>query len=285
MSKAMLIDLTKCIGCRACQAACKQWHDLPAESTENWGSYENPPRRSAKTWTTITFNEVDDGDKFAWVFAKRQCMHCNEPACTTACIVGALHKTAEGPVVYDDKTCMGCRYCMLACPFDVPTFEWDQAVPYIRKCTFCTDRLEARMEPACAKVCPTNALLYGERPELVAEARARIKANPDKYVDHIYGEKEAGGTSQLYLSPVPFEKLGFPTLKPEPIPRYADVAMLAVPPTIVGVAAAMGGVYWISNRREKLSQAKRNAIDEADVVAEHQSELSEGKEQRHESTS
>ncbi len=255
MSKATLTDLTKCIGCRACQTACKQWNDLPAESTSNRGSYENPPQRSAKTWTTITFNEVDDGDKFAWVFAKRQCMHCNEPGCASACIVGALQKTADGPVTYDDEKCIGCRYCMLACPFNVPTFEWDSAVPYIRKCTYCEDRIAEGMEPACSKACPTNALKYGERNELLLEAQARIKANPGKYVDHIYGEKEVGGTSKMYLSSVPFEKLGFPVLGPEPVNRYSDVAMAAVPPTIVVAAAAMSGVYWITKRRDKMSQA------------------------------
>ena len=265
MTQAMLIDLTRCIGCRACQAACKQWNDLPAEATDNWGSYENPPRRSAKTWTTITFNEVDDGDKFAWVFAKRQCMHCQEPACTTACIVGALQKTPAGPVVYDDKKCIGCRYCMLACPFGVPTFEWNKAVPYIRKCTFCTDRLETGMAPACSKACPTKALLFGERDELLQVGHARIEANPEKYVDHVYGETEVGGTSKLYLSSVPFEKLGFPTLGPERISRDADVAMTAVPPTVVVVAAAMSGVYWIAKRRDKMSQVAKSPQPEVDA--------------------
>jgi len=252
----MLIDLTKCIGCRACQAACKQWNELPAESTTNQGSYENPPKRSAKTWTTVTFNEVTEGDEFSWVFAKRQCMHCEHPACTSACIVGALHKTPDGPVLYDDYKCIGCRYCMLACPFGVPTFEWDKPIPYIRNCTMCVDRQAEGKEPACATACSTGALTFGGRDELLQEARSRIRAKPNKYVDHIYGEKEVGGTSELYLSPVRFEKLGFPTLGPEVISRYADVAMLAVPPTIVAVGAAMGGVYWFVKRRERLmSQA------------------------------
>lgn len=263
MSKAMLIDLNKCIGCRACQAACKQWNDLPAESTSNQGSYENPPRRSAKTWTTITFNEVVEGDKFQWVFAKRQCMHCEDPACTSACIVGALRKTAEGPVVYDDHKCIGCRYCMLACPFNVPTFEWDKPIPYIRKCTMCADRQAEGIAPACSKACPTEAIAFGEREELVQEARSRIRAKPNKYVDHVYGEKEVGGTAKLYISPVSFEKLNFPTLESEHISRYADVAMLAVPPTIVAATAAMGGVYWFVKRRERLMSQAAAAPGEA----------------------
>ncbi len=247
----MLIDLTRCIGCRACQIACKQWHGLPAESTSNLGSYENPPRRSAKTWTTISFNEVTDGGKFYWVFAKRQCMHCEHPACASACIVGALHKTDNGPVVYDAHKCIGCRYCMLACPFNVPTFDWDKPIPYIRKCTMCADRRAEGKEPVCSTVCPAGVLSFGERRGLLGEARSRIRSKPNRYVDHIYGENEVGGTSKLYISPVPFAKLDFPILGPEHISRYADAAMLAVPPTIVAAGALMGGIYWLVKYRER----------------------------------
>ncbi|MEJ2109095.1 MAG: 4Fe-4S dicluster domain-containing protein [Acidobacteriota bacterium] len=254
MTKAMLMDLTACIGCRACQASCKQWNRLPAEETHNSGSYENPPRRSARTWTTVSFNEVDKDGRLQWVFAKRQCMHCEHPGCASACIVGALQKSTEGPVVYDSSRCIGCRYCMLACPFGVPTFEWDKAIPYIRKCTMCSNRLAEGKAPACSTVCPTGAVAFGNRTELLSEARSRIRNSPDKYVNHVYGEKEAGGTSELYLSPVPFSSLGFPTIRPEHVSRYADIAMLAVPPTVVTVGAAMGGIYWILKRREKLME-------------------------------
>lgn len=262
MSKALLTDLTRCIGCRACQTACKQWNELPAESTRNLGSYENPLRRSAKTWTTITFNEVEEENNFYWIFAKRQCMHCEYPACASACIVGALKKTAQGPVAYDGSKCIGCRYCMLACPFSSPTFEWNKPIPYVCKCTMCDDRQAEGMDPACAATCPTGAIIFGERDELLQEAHSSIRSNADRYVDHIYGEKEVGGTSELYLSSVPFEKLGFPVLGPERISRYADVAMLGVPPTIAAVGAVMGGIYWFVKRRERLMNLETKSTGE-----------------------
>lgn len=272
MSKAMLTDLTRCTGCRSCQVACKQWNGLPAEITHQTGTYENPPRLSAKTWTWVQVREVEHDGKLVWSFARRQCMHCREPACAAACIVGALHKTAEGPVVYDDYKCIGCRYCTLACPFGVPTFDWDKAVPFIHKCEMCADRQVAGMIPACAKACPTRAIAFGERDELMQEARARIQARPDNYVDHIYGEKEVGGTSMLYISNVSFDKIGFPTLGPEPIPRYADVAMAAVPPAIAVVSAAMAGIYWFTRRRDRLMK------EAAGNAAEHRPESNQGKE-------
>lgn len=270
MSKALLMDLTGCIGCRACQAACKQWNELPAESTRNIGSYENPPRRSAKTWTTITFNEVGEGNGFKWIFAKRQCMHCEHPACASACIVGALKKTPHGPVTYDANKCIGCRYCMLACPFGVPTFEWDKPIPYICKCTMCDDRQAEGKEPACAAVCPTGVITFGEREMLLQEAHSRIRANPDRYVNHIYGEKEAGGTSELYLSSVPFKDLGFPSLGPERISRYADIAMFGVPPTIAAVGAVMGGVYWFVKHRERLMNMEDETPEEETMAKKEQ---------------
>jgi formate dehydrogenase iron-sulfur subunit len=264
MSVAILYDANRCIGCRGCQMACKQWNEndesIPTlengVNSSNWGSYENPTQLSAKTWTKIRFTELDYNGKFYWVFTKVQCMHCEHPACAAACPVGALQKTPEGPVVYDDNKCFGCRYCMVACPFGIPTFDWDKPLPWIRKCTFCADRLNEGLEPACVKTCPTNALVMGERGDLIQEARERIAAAPDKYVDHIYGENEVGGTSWLYLSPVPFEKLGMPVLGPEPVTVNAERAMGAVAPVLAGVTAAMAGIYWVIKRREQVKQEK-----------------------------
>jgi formate dehydrogenase iron-sulfur subunit len=143
---------------------------------------------------------------------------------------------------------------MVACPFGIPNFEWDKPLPWIRKCTFCADRQGAGLKPACVTTCPTGALEFGERDELIAEAQRRIAEHPDKYVNHIYGVQEVGGTSWLYLSPVPFEEIGFPTLPSEPVTINAERAMAAVPPVLVGVAAAMAGIYWLVQRQQKISQ-------------------------------
>jgi formate dehydrogenase iron-sulfur subunit len=294
VSKACLVDTTKCIGCRACQVACKQWNELLAEKTRfraAGGDYENPPALSSKTYTRITFHEILDSDEELdqFVFVKRQCMHCGEPACVSACPVAALEKVkvngdSEGPVIYHAHKCLGCRYCMLACPFDVPTLEWEKALPEIKKCTFCADRFreeaanvrvndkllsgeslerfqEGQRTPACAKVCPTGAIEFGEREDMIAEARKRIAERKNRrgswqYVDHIYGEKEVGGTDWLYLANVPFDKLGFRTdLGERAYPEYANLALDAVPPAVIGVGAVLGGVYWVSNRRSEAENA------------------------------
>jgi formate dehydrogenase iron-sulfur subunit len=164
--------------------------------------------------------------------------------------VGALRKTADGPVVYDAEKCIGCRYCQYACPFDVPAYEWDEVLGLIGKCDFCVDRQSEGLEPACVKACPTNALIFGEREELLTMARQRIAADPTAYVDHIYGEHEVGGTSKLYLSGVPFAALGFPTLRNEPVSAYTEAIMRQTPVIAVTVAAGASALYWIIKRRQ-----------------------------------
>jgi formate dehydrogenase iron-sulfur subunit len=245
---AMLYDATRCEGCRVCEAACKESNNLPPEP-------EHPSGLTARTWTIIQLYKGEEGCSFV----KRQCMHCEHPACVAACPVGALEKTADGPVIYHDNKCIGCRYCMMACPFGVPTFDWFEPVPYIRKGSFCTDRLAVGLEPACVAACPTGALKFGERDELIAEARERIAAQSGKYVDHIYGEDEVGGTSWLYLSSVPFDKLGLPTVGTDAVTANSEIAVLAVPPVLVAVATAMSGLYWFTKRRDEANQAEAGA--------------------------
>jgi formate dehydrogenase iron-sulfur subunit len=277
MSMACLVDTTNCIGCRACQVACKQWNSLPAEDAGHQpGTYQNPPTLSAESYCLVKFNEVESAGVPAglkWVFAKMQCMHCNEPSCASACPVTALTKTPQGPVVYDTNKCIGCRYCVWACPFGVPTAEWDSLAPRIRKCTFCMDRIAKRAPhapregfrhaerdeyggfmPACVEVCPTQALVFGQRDGLIAEAWRRIKAAPRAYMPHVYGEKEAGGTGCLYLSSVPFEKLGFRMdLGDRSYPSYAEAALAAVPGMVLFVGGLLGGLSWLHYRRNKMA--------------------------------
>ncbi len=285
MSKACLVDTTKCIGCRTCQVSCKQWNALPAEQTHfrgTGGGYENPPALSTKSYTRITFHEITDagGELERLVFVKKQCMHCREPGCVSACPVKALEKTSEGAVVWDEDLCIGCRYCLVACPFDVPKFEYDRPVPSIRKCTFCADRIQeeapadvqvndealageslqrfqhCRRSPACAASCPTGCIKFGERDELLDEARSRIAADPDRYVHHIYGEHEVGGTDWLYLANVPFDKLGFRTDLPDiAIPEYTKGFLSAVAPVVILGAGLGAGLSWAAQRRQKVAEA------------------------------
>ena len=263
MTHSILFDAHLCTGCRGCQVACKQWNDLEATETTNTGSYQNPPRLSSRTWLVMRFKELEDGDKVKFVFGRHACMHCEHPGCASACPLQALHKTKEGPVLYRADRCFGCRYCMLACPFEIPTFEWDQNEfqgPWIKKCTMCADRLSVGREPACVQACPAKALKYGQRDDLLAYAEDRIQKHPETYVQHVYGKTEAGGTSLLYISHVPFEDLGLPTnLGDKPIARLAEDAMFATPIAAAGLAASLTGFYWIVKRRQKMAQKSGTA--------------------------
>lgn len=243
MPAAILTDLTRCIGCEACVWACKEANELP---------HDDARQLSADTWTVV--------DRIGDVNVRRQCMHCLEPACVSVCPVGALIKTAEGPVIYDASKCMGCRYCMIGCPFGIPKYEWDEPVPKVQKCIMCFEKSVSRGEqPACTAACPTGATIFGERDELLREAHARLAADPSRYVDHVFGETEAGGTSVIYLSNVPFERLGFRVaVDGDPYPRLTwDV--LSKLPNVVSVAGVMlFGIWWISNRRDQVAEAQKD---------------------------
>ena len=181
---------------------------------------------STEQWTLINRFEVDDEE----IFVKKQCMHCNQPACAAACPTKALYKTEEGPVIWREDKCMGCRFCMISCPFEIPKFEYDKAVPKIQKCRMCFEKLQEGEQPACVEECPEEALMFGTRRELIEEANTRIYNNTDDYVHQIYGEHEVGGTGYMYLSPVPFEKLGFRTdLGTKSYPEYTKNFLYSVP--------------------------------------------------------
>jgi formate dehydrogenase iron-sulfur subunit len=240
MSAGLLFDATRCIGCGACSAACKEQNGLPPAIEGETTAY---------TWTVV--------EKRGDTHVRRMCMHCLTPTCASVCPVGAMVKTDAGPVVYDAKKCIGCRYCIMACPFGVPKYEWDRPVPVVGKCVLCASRLAKGQATACATVCPTGATLFGEREALVREARERIAREPERYVDHVYGLDEAGGTSVLMLAGVPFAQLGMPSDLPnEPMPMLTWKVLSKLPDFVLVAAAFLYGVHWITKRREFVRQVE-----------------------------
>jgi len=264
---AILADLTRCIGCRRCEAACNRANGLPPPEVpfDDKSVFEEKRRPDEKAFTVV--NRYEDPKTGKPVYVKIQCMHCEEPACASACLVGALKKTPEGPVIYNEDVCIGCRYCMSACPFYIPAFEYfDPVSPRIQKCYMCYHRIRKGEVPACVAECPMGALTFGRRSELIKLARERIMKNPDRYVDHIYGEHEVGGTDWLYISGVPFEELGFPTNLPEkPLPELSKGFLSLVPIVLVSWPALFGGIYLMSRSRDRertaLARTRTQAAD------------------------
>jgi len=246
-ARALLIDITRCIGCRGCVSACKAAHGLPGKDGDT--------ELSATALTAM----VDLGEDR---HIRKLCMHCVTPTCVSVCPVGAFTKTAEGPVTYDARKCLGCRYCMLACPFDVPRYEWSSAVPAVRKCDMCVERAAHGKPPACVEVCPAEATVAGTREDLLAEAHRRIRENPDAYFPEVYGEKEVGGTSVLFLSPVSFEQLGFKTaLGSGPLPDLTWNVLEKIPGVVTIGGAALFAIWWITRRREEVALATAGASE------------------------
>jgi formate dehydrogenase iron-sulfur subunit len=244
MIKALLYDATICIGCKQCEVGCAQENNLP------YGDAVAAEEKQSEHKYTVVLTK---GDKFM----RKLCMNCQDPACASACPVAALKKSAAGPVTYDADRCMGCRYCMLACPFNVPKYEWGKVLPKVRKCTMCSERVARGKQTACAEICPTGATKFGDRDELIAEAQQRIRDNPGKYVNHIYGLNEVGGTSVLLLSSVPFNEFGYPQDHlEEPMPALTFRVISRVPDVVTLGGVLLGGVWWITNRRVDVAAAE-----------------------------
>jgi Fe-S-cluster-containing dehydrogenase component len=267
----MLYDSTLCIGCRACVRKCKEVNNLPLEPTAGAAM---PTDLNSSTKNIIKL--VQDGEQRA--FMKQQCMHCVDPSCVSVCMMGALHKEGtarrhiageqkgSGIVLYDKDTCVGCRYCQIGCAFNVPKFEWDKAIPLIVKCELCRHRKDpakagvlAQANPGCCEVCPRGAVVYGKRAELLAEARRRVAAEPQRYRPQIYGEKEGGGTNVLYLAAagMDFQKLGLPDLPERSSADFSE--SVSHGPylhglTPVALYVAMAGAIWWNKKKEAAGQ-------------------------------
>lgn len=242
---SILTDVTLCTGCEACVEGCKKEHNLGKDVPRRWKLRIDD--LSSTRYTTI---DHPGGNHHV----RRQCRHCIEPACVSACLVGALQQTPEGAVVYDADRCMGCRYCMTACPYGIPRYDWQAAVPYVRKCNLCDQRLVKGGIPACVEACPEKATIFGTREELLAEAHRRIEQNPGRYQGRVYGETEIGGTSVIYISDIPLDFLGFkPDLGATPLPELSWAALSKVPPLVAGMGGLMVGVWWMVGRRMKLA--------------------------------
>ncbi|WP_319471829.1 4Fe-4S dicluster domain-containing protein [uncultured Pseudodesulfovibrio sp.] len=257
-----LVDLTRCVGCRKCEQACNEVNKLPepAVKFDDLTILDAKRRPDDKAFTVVNryySGRIDDRDKLVPTYVKVQCMHCQDPACVSACITGALTKKDNGAVHYDVTKCIGCRYCMAACPFEIPAYEYDEPItPRVRKCTFCYERVEKEGgKPGCASICPVEAITFGKRSELLSLAKGRIEKDPGKYVDHVYGEKEVGGTSWLYISGVDFERVGFKKMPYQPMPGVTETIQSSLfsylwsPLALFGVLGAVMG--FTSRQPEK----------------------------------
>lgn len=250
--RSILVDVTRCKGCNTCVGACARANDLVEDPTL---APFTRGRLSGDRFTTLV--RLQKGRT-----AKLQCMHCVEPSCAAACLVGALHKSPEGPVLYDADKCIGCRYCMLACPFSIPQYQWNTDRPFVRKCQMCYGRPGG---PACVQACPHDALQYGERKDLLRVAKGRIRANPKKYIHRVWGEKGGGGTSVLYLSDVPLDKIWPARLGDESVPERTMPIVRLTPFLFVGVASTLSALAFVVHRRNRLAAEKAGeSIEEGD---------------------
>lgn len=260
MAKGVLVDLTKCIGCGSCTVACNLWNGL--------GFGEEKPdmnlqrKLNDKNWTVVNSHEINDEQQQpVWRFVKQQCFHCQEPACVSACFSKALQKDENGAVVYYPHLCVGCRYCMVACPFDIPKYEWDKSFPLVTKCQMCSTRMAEGEAPACVAVCPTGVMTFGDRDTLLQQAKDRI-AKDEHYVKTIYGEKEVGGTAWLYLSDMPFGTLGFKTkLGTTALPTYSNSFLKNVPGAAFVWGVILTGMYYYTKRRARVKQEQEKPIN------------------------
>jgi Fe-S-cluster-containing dehydrogenase component len=253
----MLYDATLCVGCQACMVACKEANGLPSEGSDP--RWDTPVNLTGKTKTVIKLYEEDGASSFM----KAQCLHCIDPACASACMLGAYRKREFGIVTWDKDKCVGCRYCQIACPYNVPRFEWDRAAPKMVKCEMCAHRVVEGLEPACTEVCPREAVIFGSYTEMLTEARRRIAQDPDRYQPTVYGEKEGGGTQVLYLAgaDVSYQDLGLPDLGEQPVPHMPESVQHFIYKGFVAPVALYAGLAAAMWRNRRLTE---------DAAADHE---------------
>ena len=249
----MLYDSWKCGGCQSCEIACAEAHGFPTPKDEPKAGIVRKTSESQRV--VVNSYSTSKGE----VFNRKQCMHCNEPACAAACLTQAMYKTKEGPVIWRGDKCMGCRYCMVSCPFDVPKFEYHSPNPKIEKCDMCYDKIKSGGIPICAEICPAEAIKFGTRRELIREARKRIQENPGVYSEVIYGEHEAGGTGFLYLTPTPIGELGFnEAIQKSPYPELSKGFLFGVPTIFVLIPPLLLGLHEATKRTNQLKEGGEN---------------------------
>lgn len=262
----MLYDATKCVGCKACMSSCKRVNgDYGALSFEQAsfdkdGLWDAPKDLSGSTRTLIKlFKESHEN----WSYIKYSCMHCQKPSCVSVCPVSAMTRDkTTGIVDYNKNTCIGCRYCQVSCAFNIPKFQWDRAIPQIVKCDLCKNtNLIKKGISACAETCPTGAIMFGKRKELLAEGHKRLEESPKKYINHIYGEKEAGGTNHLYLAAMPFNKLGLPLLGNDAPAEFSEKIQHTIYKGFIAPIALYGTLCFVALKNMKKNDSRNKHKD------------------------
>lgn len=258
----LLHDTTLCVGCRSCETVCAEVNQLPQPNPPAGAMsvFDKPRRTTHESITVVNRHRAAEGGKPA-VFRKQQCMHCNEPCCASVCLVRAFTKTPEGPVLYDPDVCIGCRYCVMACPYYALSYEYEDPItPKVMRCTMCYDRIKEGQSPSCSEACPNGAITFGERADLVKLAHERIRKHPDRYVDHLFGEHEFGGTSWMVLAGIPFDELGLPAGSTHTSLPEIGTSFLSVVPLVITIyPGLLAGFYAFTRRRERVSEEEARA--------------------------